>query len=78
MTNTLESFEAFQDLYGSDFMEVYTEIKDKLDRYALDLLNQESNMVLVDFLKFIFDNVNYDVQEQHDEVDEIIDLQNYN
>ena len=78
MTNTLESFEAFQDLYGSDFMEVYTEIKEKLDRYALDLLNQESNMVLVDFLKFIFDNVNYDVHEPHDEEDEIIDLQNYN
>ena len=78
MSKTLDSFEGFQDLYSSDFIEVYTEIKEKLDRYALDLLNQESNMALVDFLKLIFDNVNFEVQEPHDDEDEIVDLQNYN
>ena len=78
MSKKLESFESFQDLHSSEFIDVYTQIKEKLDRHALDLLNQESKSSLADFIKLIFDNVNFENLEPYEEDDEIIDLQNYN
>tara|TARA_B100000963_G_C22510778_1_gene618253 strand:+ start:453 stop:689 length:237 start_codon:yes stop_codon:yes gene_type:complete len=78
MSKKLESFESFQDLYSSEFIDVYAQIKEKLDRHALDLLNQESKSSLADFIKLIFDNVNFETLEPYEEDDEIIDLQNYN
>ena len=78
MSKKLESFESFQDLHSSEFIDVYTQIKEKLDSHALDLLNQESKSSLADFIKLIFDNVNFENLEPYEEDDEIIDLQNYN
>lgn len=76
MTKNKDSLESFQDLFSSDIIDLYAEIKDKLNTHALDLLNQESKTVMADFVKLIFDNVNFEVLEPYEEEEELVDLHN--
>ena len=77
MSKNNDIFESFQDLYSSDLIDLYAEIKEKINTYAFDLLDQESKTAMVDFVKLIFDNVQFEEVEPFEEEDEIIDLHHY-
>jgi len=77
MSKNTDTFESFQDLYSSDLIELYIDIKDKLNTYAIDLLDQESKTAMVDFVKLIFDNVLFEEVELFEEEDEPTDLHHY-
>ena len=77
MSKNTDTFESFQDLYSSDLIDLYIDMKDKLNTYAIDLLDQESKTVMVDFVKLIFDNVLFEEVELFEEEDEPTDLHYY-
>ena len=77
MSKNNDIFESFQDLYSSDLIDLYAEIKEKINTYAFDLLDQESKTAMVDFVKLIFDNVLFEEVELFEEEDEPTDLHYY-
>tara|TARA_Y100000590_G_scaffold417298_1_gene516906 strand:+ start:142 stop:405 length:264 start_codon:yes stop_codon:yes gene_type:complete len=56
-----EKLEYFQDIFANDLVDLYSEIKDKVDSLALDLLNQETKTHSVEFIKMIFDSVQFEL-----------------
>ena len=77
MSKNTDTFESFQDLYSSDLIDLYIDMKDKLNTYAIDLLDKESKTAMVDFVKLIFDNVLFEEVELFEEEDEPTDLHYY-
>ena len=56
-----EKLEYFQDLFANDLIDLYSEIKDKVDSLALDLLNQETKHHSLEFIKMIFNSVQFEL-----------------
>ena len=69
-----EKYLKFADYYSVEFIDLYTQIKEKINNLGLDLLNQESKCAHDDFVKMIFSSVNFELNEDDDEEDEIIDI----
>ena len=44
---TEETLEFFQDIFSSDLVFLYRDIKDKVESLALDLLNQEAIILVI-------------------------------
>ena len=73
-----ELLKDFEDLYSIDISDLYFDIKQYIHNLGLDLLNQETKTANIDFLKLIFDSVefnNTNSVEGEDE-EEFIDLLN--
>ena len=74
-TENEDNFEYFQDQFSNNFIELYSEIKEKIDKNALDLLNQETCSHFMDFVEFIFKSVHFEKPNNEETLDEeIIDL----
>ena len=71
MTDKKELEEKFISLFSSDFVNLYSEIKDKLYINAFDLLNQETTTSHEDFVKLIFNSVNFEEPEELDENEDL-------
>lgn len=70
-----EKLEHFQDIFANDLVNLYSEIKDKVDSLALDLLNQETKTHSVEFIKMIFDSVQFELPSSDEPIeDEITEL----
>lgn len=67
MTDKKELEEKFISLFSSDFINLYSEIKDNLHINAYDLLNQETNTSHDDFVKLIFNSVKFEEPEELNE-----------
>ena len=67
-----EKLEYFQDLFAIDFIDLYSEIKDKIDSQALDLLNQETKTHSLEFIKMIFDSVLFELPSTEELVEDDI------
>ena len=77
MSKNIDTFESFQDIYSTDLLDLYRNIKEKINMFGLDLFTEETNTALVDFVRLIFDNVQFEESELFEEEEELIDLQNY-
>jgi hypothetical protein len=70
-----ETLECFQDIFSSDLIFLYSDIKEKVNNLAVDLLNQEQPNHLNDFVNLIFNSVNFEIPSYDDNIEEeIIDL----
>lgn len=67
-----EKLEYFQDLFANDFIDLYSEIKDKIDSQALDLFNQETKTHSLEFIKMIFDSVQFELPSTEELVEDDI------
>ena len=76
MSNSNSDLEKFHDLFSTDFIELYSEIKDYLHINAFDLLNKESLTTRNDFVELIFKNVRFEPMEEEDleEEDQFVEL----
>tara|TARA_B100000123_G_C25733470_1_gene430367 strand:+ start:746 stop:985 length:240 start_codon:yes stop_codon:yes gene_type:complete len=77
MDDKKELEEEFNNLFSSDFVELYSEIKDYLHINSFDLLNEETKNSIDDFVKLIFNNVKFekndDLLEENDDYEEFIE-----
>ena len=70
-----DTWEYFQDLFSSDLVFLYSDIKKKIDSLALDLLNQETKTHLTDFVNLIFNSVDFEIPSYDENIEEeMIDL----
>lgn len=67
-----ETLENFQDLFSNDLIDLYSEIKDKVDSLAIDLLNQETKTHSVEFIKMIFDSVQFELPSNEEPMEDEI------
>lgn len=76
MSNSTSDLEKFHDLFSTDFIELYSEIKEYLHINAFDLLNKESLTTRNDFMELIFNNVRFEHMEEEDleEDDHFVEL----
>ena len=76
MSNSNSDLEKFHDLFSTDFIELYSEIKEYLHINAFDLLNKESLTTRNDFVELIFKNVRFEPMEEDDleEEDQFVEL----
>ena len=76
MSDENELEEKFISLFSSDFISLYSDIKDNLRINAFDLLNQEKPTSHDDFIKLIFNSVHFVEPEElqdNDDIEEILD-----
>ena len=77
MDDKKELEDEFNNLFSSDFVELYSEIKDYLHINSFDLLNEETKNSIDDFVKLIFNNVKFekndDLLEENDDYEEFIE-----
>ena len=68
----------FEDLYSIDIADLYFDIKQYIHNLGLDLLNQETRTANIDFLKLIFDSVEFNITNslEGDDEEDLIDLLN--
>lgn len=73
-----ELLKDFEDLYAIDISDLYFDIKQYIHNLGLDLLNQETKTSNIDFLKLIFDSVDFNNNNslEGEEEEEMIDLLN--
>lgn len=74
MTDKKDLEEEFISLFSSDFISLYSDIKDNLHINAFDLLNQETPNSHNDFIKLIFNSIHFvepeDLQDNEDMEDQ--------
>lgn len=71
MTDKKELEEKFISLFSSDFINLYSEIKDNLHINAFNLLNQETTASHDDFVKLIFNSVKFEEPEELNENEDL-------
>lgn len=71
MTDKKELEEKFISLFSSDFISLYSDIKESLYINAFDLLNQETKTSHEDFIKLIFNSVNFEIPEELNENEDL-------
>ena len=72
-----EKLESFEDLHGDDIVNLYLDIKNKIDFLAVDLLNQESKNHFTEFIQMIYHSVHYEIPVLEDNLEEeFIDMNN--
>ena len=76
MTDKKDLEEKFISLFSSDFINLYSEIKDDMYINAFDLLNQETKTSHDDFVKLIFNSIKFEEPEElneNEDLEEIFD-----